>query len=136
MTLDELAMELRGERRFDIVASLKELERSGVGTFVVGRKGGKSRFVWNERSPSGEKAGGMPVAARPSTMADAAATDRAVPSPQATSEPERPVAASAETLRHSFHLRPGVVTILNLPADITLAEVERLCGFLRAIPFS
>lgn len=50
--------------------------------------------------------------------------------------PERPVSAPADTLRHTFHLRPGVVTILSLPADITQAEVERLCGFLRAIPFS
>lgn len=127
--LDWLEAELGNASRFDIVASLKELENAGAGTFVVGRRGRKSRFVWKEHA-----------LARPDSGAEAAAP---LPSPRPLVSPRNaslrpPTDASSPplaTLQHSFHLRPGVVTRLDLPADVTKAEVDRLCGFLQSIPF-
>lgn len=48
-TVDEMV-----ERNFDrqeIVASLRRMEQNGKGTFVIGRRGGKSRFEWKKDSP-------------------------------------------------------------------------------------
>jgi len=52
ISLERLEAELVDASRYDIVASLKELEKAGEGQFIAGRKGQRSRFVW------GAKAGG------------------------------------------------------------------------------
>ena len=38
-------------------------------------------------------------------------------------------------LEHSFYIRKGLLASLRLPADVTKAEIERLCQCLQAIPF-
>jgi hypothetical protein len=40
-----------------------------------------------------------------------------------------------ELLEHRFRLRPDMVVPIELPADITAAEAERLSNFIHSIPF-
>jgi hypothetical protein len=52
VSLERLEADFADASRYDIVASLKELEKAGVGQFVVGRRGQRSRFVWAEAKAS------------------------------------------------------------------------------------
>lgn len=47
-----------------------------------------------------------------------------------------PVSRVARSLQHSFHLRPGAMVTIELPEDVTPAEVERFCNFLKTLPFA
>ncbi len=115
VTLDRVMAELGDAQRYDIVASLKELEREGAGEFMVGRSGQKARFVWKRARPRPSR----PLA---KIVEQKAVKGRAVP-PRAK-----------HRLEHEFQLRRGVVATVSLPPDVTRAELERLCRFLRAIP--
>lgn len=216
--LERLEADLADSSRYEIVASLEELERSGRGQFLLGRKGQKSRFVWAAAKPAPDesaakrapgKAAAKPTPAKtaakpalgktaakpaPGKAAAKPALDKtaAKPAPDETSpKPTRakpdlarepsgaltpalstepgakgstrkalvptvrrlerpklsahelpeplsrpPARAPAASLRHSFHLRPTVLVTIELPADVSTTEVERLCGFLKSIPFA
>lgn len=169
VSLERLEADFADASRYEIVASLKELEKAGRGQFVVGRKGQRSRFVWGEAAeppparlakkirgkrpapaasaPAGE---GAPVLASEPSKGPARQTlapvgkrlERAtLSSPRAAEAPparrqEPGSAARARLLQHSFHLRPGVLVSIELPEDVSSAEVERFCSFLKAIPFA
>lgn len=107
ITVDEVISQL-GSERAEVVEAFQELERVGVGKFVVGRRGKLSRFEWNPGEPP-----------------SAAEVQNAAPSRK----------GEARMLEHSFHVRPGVVATVSLPEDITRAEIERLSLLLSAIPF-
>jgi hypothetical protein len=117
VALDRLASELGDEQRYDIVASLKELEKAGAGTFEVGRAGRKARFLWSGKKLAFEK--GVSKARPPKRALAPAATQ----------------ASTGGELEHRFHLRPGFVVSVGLPADVTSSEVTRFCQFLQALPF-
>jgi hypothetical protein len=205
--LERLEADLADSSRYEIVASLKELESSGRGQFLVGRKGQKSRFVWAAARPTPDETAAKPTpgktAAKPTPGKSAAKPARAEtttpstlgktatrPAPDETPskatrakpdlarEPSGALALSTETvakgatrkalvptvrrlerpklsahelpeplsrpsararaasLQHSFHLRPGVLVTIELPEDVSNSEVERLCGFLKSIPFA
>jgi hypothetical protein len=53
VSLERLEAELANASRYDIVASLKALEKAGQGQFIAGRKGLKARFVWGARQTLG-----------------------------------------------------------------------------------
>jgi hypothetical protein len=189
--LERLEADLADSSRYEIVASLKELENAGRGQFLVGRKGQKSRFVWAAAKPVPEKTSTKPVPEKASTRlapekasagkasakpskadakarpsvdrelsGDAAASLASEPSPKGVTRkvlvptvrrlerpklsahelPEPlsrpPARAPSASLQHSFHLRPGVLVTIELPENVSTSEVERLCGFLKSIPFA
>ena len=103
--------------RGQILEVFKELERMGCGNFVTGRRGWPSRFVWDVGIVSlGKMAGGESAELQTNVVT-------------ATGEEQ------AETLMHSFHLRPDLEVKIELPADLTSAEASRLSEFIKAIPF-
>ena len=136
--LERLESELPDERRYDIVAALRALEKNGAGEFVVGRKGTRSRFVWSDKSAL-------------STARTQIATERAAAPAKSSAPPSRKVGAkeaaaapasaagtftrSDGMLEHAFHVRPGVLATFRLPADVTRPEIDRLCQLLQSIPF-
>lgn len=139
--LDRLLSELGDVERYDLVAALKELEKSGVGEFIVGRGRHKARFVW---SAPAKRTATKRVAAAPSRKPVAARTSQASP-PSKTAPAQKGRAAPApsanvslvepEALEHTFHLRPGFIARVRLPSDVSAHEMDRLCRFLQAIPF-
>lgn len=40
----------------------------------------------------------------------------------------------ARTLQHSFHLRPGLQIMIELPEDLTDREADRLSRFVQSLP--
>jgi hypothetical protein len=129
VTVERLESELVERERYDIVAALQELQKAGAGAWVGGRKGGKARFVWSR---------GMPASGKVTTgsSAAAAAAAAAAATPQSARSERASGKGAASLLDHSFHVRQGVLVTLRLPVDVTKAEIERLCQFLQAIPFS
>jgi hypothetical protein len=158
VAVDRLASELTEAQRYDIVAALKELEKAGAGTFEVGRAGRKARFIWSGKLPKSEpdkpaakakerpqarEAGRLELAQRvklaskrlpgPKLEPKQAPESKraALPTRTDANKPSR----TAE-LEHHFHLRPGFVAGVRLPADVTRSEIARFCQFLQAIPFA
>jgi hypothetical protein len=181
VSLERLEAALIDESRYDIVASLKELEKAGQGQFIAGRKGQKSRFVWGPRPEVTKaealevKAGKGRAGAKPEPTVNKTQPSKTQPSKTQPSKTQpsktqpkavedvlgkglarkslvpvanglertklsrggaEPVSRVARSLQHSFHLRPGARVTVDLPEDVTPAEVERFCNFLKALPFA
>ncbi len=104
--------------RADVVGLFQRLEYLGCGKFITGRRGKPSRIAWSVSIVSVGRA--------------------AVGEQQVVAEiPETPAAeetGGGEFLSHSYHLRPGVLLTLELPADMTAHEAERLAGFIKTLP--
>jgi hypothetical protein len=131
--LERLEAELGDVSRYDLVASLRELEKAGAGRFVVDRKGRKSRFIWS--SSAGPTASGAVASAAVAPGVNEAASRPRKARPAAVAPPPSMAPHQPRSLQHSFHVRPGVLATFDLPADITPTEIERLCQLLKAIPF-
>jgi hypothetical protein len=115
--VDRILGLLQGEghdlSRGDIIEVFRKLEELKCGTFVTGRKGWPSRFVWSVGMINvGRVAAGEP--------------------PQV--EEVETEEGSEAMLVHSFHLRPETKVEFNLPADLTENEAERLAGFIKTLP--
>jgi len=102
------------ERRA-LIHVLKDLDDSGLGTFVVGRRGHQSRFCWADR------------------VAEGHAQD--LPTESTETSPIDKEEANAESIQHRFTLRPGFEVELALPGDLTQTEAKRLATFISALPF-
>ncbi len=104
--------------RSQIIDAFRELEKLQCGTFVTGRKGWPSRFVWNIGLVEvGKVASGEEQQVR-------------------TTEVQSNAEEEAETLKHIFFLRPDMQVELSLPSDLTLREAKRLATFVESIPFA
>jgi len=104
--------------RQQIVTVFRALENCGCGQFVSGRRGWPSRFVWSTamigvgRAAAGEQ-----------------------PDVEAFLEGTTETEGRRDWLTHSFHLRPDVTLEIELPADLTVHESERIARFVQALPF-
>jgi hypothetical protein len=100
--------------RGDLIRVLRRLEELGCGRYVEGRHGYPSRFAWTisiievGRAGLGESAPMVPAPA--------------------------PVQQAAGTLTHLYNLRADFQVEIELPADLTPREAERLSAFIRSLP--
>lgn len=53
----------------------------------------------------------------------------------ATPENTDKVSAVEQMLDHTYHLRTGLAVKFQLPANVTPAEADRLCMFIKSIPW-
>jgi hypothetical protein len=159
-SIERIASELDDVPRYDIVAALKQLEKAGQGEFSVGHGGHRARFVWaaslpRSRQEARPRRPGAALPVRGGTRADKATKGQSPGKPGGSRRtvlaggvPDGPQPSRGKAtldspelvertavLEHRFHLRPGFVTSLQLPVDVTRLEVERICQFLQAIPF-
>jgi len=111
----------------EVIRVFKELDGVGCGQFKNGRKGYKTRMVWNHNLVSvGEVAQGQ------SSDIPAVVPVDAVPEED---EPEAGVEVDEAVRQHSFQLRPDLIVQLPLPVDLTAKEAERVAAFIRTLPF-
>jgi len=104
--------------RGNVIRVLRRLAELGCGTFVPGRRGYKSRFEWDASLVSvGQVAAGEADEFEDAPEKDAGNDD-------------------VEMLKHGFQLRRDLPVDLELPADLTPSEAERLAGFIRTLPFT
>lgn len=104
-------------KRSEVIAAFRSLEQAECGRYVEGRHGWKSRFVWAVQSKL------VADAAQGLESKDVVETD--------TLEEE----ISDEAIEHTFVLRPDLSISLELPADLTKAEAQRLAQFVSALSF-
>ncbi len=103
--------------RQQIISVFRSLEDCGCGQFVTGRRGWPSRFVWSMGMISvGRTAAGE--------QEDAEHLEEAM-------EEEH----DSYWLTHSFHLRPDVTLEIDLPADLTAQEAQRIARYVESLPF-
>jgi hypothetical protein len=107
----------RDTSRGEIVELFQKLEQLACGKFIVGRWNKHSRFAWSVSIVS---------------VGKAAAGEQQAVSPIQESEPESQ--DEAETLEHSYHLRPELCIEIKLPVDLTEQEARRLADFIRTLP--
>ncbi|MET0410818.1 MAG: hypothetical protein ABW217_05960 [Polyangiaceae bacterium] len=133
LPLERLESELDDQRRYDIVAALKELEKAQLGELSAGRRGHKTMFQW---APAAARAQKRVAAAAPN---ESPPTSRSTPSLTAARKAavrERASSTPPPLLEHSFHVRPNIIGSFRLPADVSRAEIDRLCQLLQALPFN
>lgn len=121
----ELNMSDSKGRRFNanhLRGALRAGESAGYGSLIVGRRGYPTRFAWS-------KVPAPPIAAAP--------VAETTPVQAAPAAPVAPVAVvdSGDTRRHTLSLRPDVTVQVELPADLTAREAERLAHWMQALPY-
>lgn len=104
--------------RQQLISAFKSLEDCGCGEFVAGRRGWPSRFVWSTGMISVGRA--------------AAGEQEEV---EQFAEETADVEPDYNWLTHSFHLRPDVTLEIELPADLSPQEAQRIARFVEALPF-
>ncbi len=135
--------ETLGMGRGQIVYWFKQLASAGCGRFIVGRRGGHSRFEWwfdpvsvynaalklrNDLAPlSAPDQGSVKEDwdALVETSAEEEDDDGTGEAPDATEA----------NIEHIFMLRPGFPVRLVLPESLTKVEAERLSSFVKTLPF-
>ncbi len=105
--------------RSDIIAAFRSLEDAECGKYVEGRHGWKSRFVWSVKSKlvSGAAQGTQTKAA---LIADDDSHEGVV---------------QDEMIEHTYVLRPDLTISIELPADLSRNEANRLSQFIDSLSF-
>lgn len=124
----ERARAITGGKRSDVIDLFRDMERVGLGDFVIGRRGGKSRFEWKV----GMVDAGRVATGESSTVADIGESEYEV---DTTVEIED-VDDGGDLISHSFMLRKGRdPVVFSLPEDLTQLEARRLSAFISSLPF-
>lgn len=111
-----LEMAAAGESAEDIAQSLGR-NLASVNRIIEGSEGGGGKAG----KKSGRRKGGS----------------KSAPAPAPTPAPAAPRArrATGGTLTHHFWLRPGLEINLELPADLSSDEAQRLASVIQSLPF-
>lgn len=110
--------------RQQLIEVLRELEKLGCGRFVTGRRGQPSRFEWAVQITSLGKA----ATGEAAVVAVAEASSE-------TEDAEEVGHSENGMITHAYQLRPGIAVSLELPANLTTKEANRLAEFIKTLPF-
>ena len=103
----------------EVIGAFRALETADCGKYVEGRRGRKSRFVWSVNSKH--------------LAAVAGGADAAEAVEDETEEHEGD--SESELLEHTYWLRPDLSVTIELPADLTQREANRLSQFSDSLSF-
>jgi hypothetical protein len=110
--------------RGEVIEFFRQLEKTGAGRFVIGRRGQPTRFEWDVQAISAAKAAKGEVGAvevlPPGTPANDDDDEDEVP---------------AGMIRHFFRLRQDQAVQFDLPENLTEKEASRLGEFIKTLPF-
>lgn len=106
-------------KRSEVIAAFRLLEDAECGKYVEGRHGWKSRFVWSVKSKlvSGAALG---TETRTALVADDAPNEQT---------------ADDEMIEHTYVLRADLAISIELPADLSRNEAQRLSQFIDSLSF-
>lgn len=111
--------------RSEVISTLRELEKLGCGTFVIGRRGQPSRFQWDVQMIAlGKAAKGdeLPILSQSESHEE---DDIDIDDPD----------QEIRLIPHSYRLRRNLNLTLHLPDDLTGKEAARLGEFIKTLPF-
>jgi hypothetical protein len=119
----EAILDARGidYNRVALIQLLRDLETTGCGEFVAGRRGRQTRFLWTHNLISvGRTASGIEES----------------PTPLVPRAKHRPAVKELnDEIGHVFNLRSDFKVYVSLPQNLTKEESERLAAFVRTLPF-
>ena len=121
-TLHRMAYHLQQEgydfKKSELIAAFRKLEEAECGRYVEGRHGWKSRFVWSIKSMLvDDVANGVDSAEDIDDIADEIECD------------------NEEMIEHVYVLRPDLTVTIELPADLSQKEADRLSRFIDSLSF-
>lgn len=123
----------------DLVAFFKELEGARVGRFIVGRRGGRSRFEWAYTAESiGKAALGESeqlVALYQMDLEEQEDFEDFPSEGGQKPEGEEGDTQGEDLLRTEYLLRPDLRLPVVVPVDMTEGEANRLADFIRTLWF-
>ena len=122
-TAAETVMRQGQLEREPAIGLLQKLAEAGLGTFVVGRRGAKTRIVWEYKLPD------IGAAASGAVQHLHKVKDEEVEDGEEEGESNE-----ALMIEHLFNLRTGLRITVSLPRDLTQREAERLARFVEALP--
>jgi len=109
-----------GSDYYDLIDVFRKLEGWGFGRLIVGRKGGETRFSWDcdaKELAAVAKGGSGDVSGLNENPVDQAEEG----------------AEQVQLNSYYFPLRQNHRTTLNLPADLTRSEADRLAQFIQSL---
>jgi hypothetical protein len=118
--LDDLGA--KSAQRKAVIEFFRRLEAIGIGKLILGRGKRKTRFHWVRQITMLE-------------TATAARQDGSIPVGEGQAREGEVEVDRPTLLNHQFTLRPDFVVRLELPADLTPVEADRLKAFIHALPF-
>jgi len=118
LTVDQ-ALKVVSGTRSEVIGLFKKLEEAGLGDFIAGRKGNKSRFQWKVHASEIVKAWTGEIEAIDDS--DGTGTDAD--------------ADELDMVEHKYRLRQDLEIVLELPDDLTHREASRLAKWLETLPF-
>ena len=118
-TLDTLvsALAAQGLDASRVRNVLRELDRAGIGQWIVGRRGSSSRIFWK-----------IPVSSVLSTARGGEVEPEAD-----TKIPRIAHSPKPTTYEHTYLVRPGFTVKFELPIDLTHSESSRLGDFIKTL---
>ena len=105
--------------RSAVILAFRKLEDAECGKYVEGRHGWKSRFVWSVKSK-------LLAGAAQGTES----TEELI-----SEEDFEDLQEDNEMIEHTFILRPGLSISIELPADLSRNEAQRLSQFADTLSF-
>lgn len=131
ITTVEQAMRSTKAGRKEVVDLFKQMTELNLGSFIVGRRTGVSRFEWSVRMVDIAKAGLGELEIDDIEPLE----DEELEDLEAEEEAEDADAESEGLVRHSFALRPrSAPVVFALPEDLTEHEAQRLSRFMLSLP--
>ena len=122
-TVDRIHRNLLNEgqniSRREVIGVFRELENWGCGSFMIGRKGWKSRFEWNV-----QMVGVGQAAAGETEQVEKVSPEEAGEENEGNS-----------LFKHTFRLRYDQSVTVELPVDLTAQEAVRMARFIETLPF-
>lgn len=106
-------------KRSDLISAFRKLEESECGKYVEGRHGWKSRFVWSVKTK-------LLAGAAQGTESTAALV---------SDDDFGWEAEESAMIEHTYTLRLGMNVLVELPADLSRSEAQRLSQFIDTLSF-
>lgn len=116
--------------RSDVITLFKSLEKAGLGEFILGRRGGVSRFFWHVNLPDvGRAYEGLLDEIEQLDKAQEWMEGEDIDDDAESAEEDQ----KSGWLQHKFPLRRGVVVTINLPEDLTESDAKRMSTWLMSL---
>lgn len=125
--------------RLQVIKCLKAMDDEGFGTFVTGRRGGKSRFYWKLPRQSRQTTTAVDYAPMPSTPRSSSGgpfmgflTTSSAQVPETSFRHGN--GDDSKVHKINCLLRSDFPVAFSLPGDLTTAEANRICQIIMALP--
>jgi hypothetical protein len=110
-------------KKSEIIDGFRQLEHAECGTYVEGRHGWKSRFIWSVKTLNISRYANSDSTQSTEQVSDIEVND--------SLEKEY----DEDLIEHQFILRPDLTVSIELPENLTTHEAKRISMFVKSLSF-